>query len=155
MSGPTVELLLGVHVERDEFLDVVATLGGERYPDEWTDGQLSRDSRTVWISVDPPDESEPEDVASAEQLLGGPIGTRVLIQCSKAVRSDRLALEVIEAAARRWPLVIDTLYGYAPLDERIVTVDALRSRDQAGKPYLFYEALPPPEDAPVDDERGC
>lgn len=145
MSGEVVELLFGVPVDPDEFLDVVVALGGERHPDEWNDGRLVRDSRTVWIFVDPDEEPEPDQVFLAEERLGAPIGRRVIIDCSKAEGSDRLALEVIEAAASRWPLVVDTLNGEVSLPDRIVTVDYLRSRVDAGKPYVFAEALPLPD----------
>lgn len=139
MSGDVVELLFGVSVDPEEFLDVVVALGGDRHPDERTDGQLSRGSRTVWIFIDPDEEPDPDQIFFAEERLGGPLGSRVIIDCSKVGGSDRLALEVIEAAAGRWPLLVDTLEP-VPWEERIVTAEYLRSRVDAGNPYVFHEA---------------
>lgn len=139
-----VELLLGVSVNRDDLLGMVVALGGTG-PDEWNHATLERDERTVWVPCDPDEDPEPESeqVTLAAERLGAPIRTRARLEYSTVREgSDRLALEVIEAAARRWPLIVDTLRGYLPVSERLVTVPNLRTRADAGKRYVFSEEAP-------------
>lgn len=143
MSGVAVELLFGVRVDREEFIDMVVALGGVRGPGPVNDATLARGERAVWMFVDPGEEPDPEQVLLAEERLGGPVATRVILDCSSVEGSDRLALEVIEAAARRWPLLVDTLNGDLPTSETLVTAEDLRARVDAGKRYVFDEEAPP------------
>lgn len=106
------------------------------------DALLSRGSDHVWV-YGPDDLSDEDDLeddpgadaeedAEYERLLGGPIVSGVTLEMSRSPGSPRLALEIVEAAAARgWPLVIDT--GHGPLG-----LGALRDR-AALSSSVFWE----------------
>ncbi len=129
-------LVFSEEVDPERFLDVVVELGGVRHPDEWVQGRLSRGPRHVWIYNDL-DDLEVNEQKMLEAKLGGTIGTRLIFNLSREEHTDQIALELIEAAARRWLVVVDNL------DDRVFTVDELRARKESGEPYLFWDPLPP------------
>lgn len=129
-------LVFSEEVDPERFLDIVVELGGVRHPDEWVLGRLSRGSRHVWI-YDDLDDLEVDELKMLEGKLGGAIGTRVILNLSREEQTDQVALELIEAAARRWLVVVDNL------DDRVFTVDELRARKESGAPYVFWDPLLP------------
>ncbi|GAA3972856.1 hypothetical protein GCM10023085_64100 [Actinomadura viridis] len=117
-----VILVFADSVHPEEFLDLIEELGGVRRPDEWTSGRLSRERRHVWVTVAPsPDlEFEPEDLEEYERKLGAPMRAAVILSISTTKGSDAVAMEIFEAAARRWRTILDDNYG------RYFSVDELR-----------------------------
>jgi hypothetical protein len=100
-------------VQPDEFLDLVEEVGGERTPDHWANGRLSRGWQHVWVTV-PPDCNpyfEPEDLEQYEKKMGAPMLTWAQLAISSAKGSNALAMELIDAAARRWRLIVDNDHG--------------------------------------------
>ncbi|MGI8648665.1 MAG: hypothetical protein DLM55_03030 [Acidimicrobiales bacterium] len=130
-------LVFSEDIDPERFLDVVVALGGVRHPDEWILGRLSRESRHVWIYNADPREMEESEVRALEGKLGGVIGTRLILDLSWEEGTEQVVLELVEAAAQRWHVVVDHL------DDRVFTVDELRDRKKSGEPYLFSDPLPP------------
>ncbi|MEU6038229.1 hypothetical protein ABZ801_22740 [Actinomadura sp. NPDC047616] len=120
--GHEVLLIFADPVHPEEFLDLVEELGGVRRPDRWTNGRLSRGDRHVWVTVAPDSapEFEPEDLVEYEKKLGAPMLALVELSISSTEGSDAVAMELIEAAARRWRTVVDNDHG------EVFSVDELR-----------------------------
>ncbi|WP_030177445.1 hypothetical protein [Spirillospora albida] len=117
-----VLLVFADPVHPDEFVDLIEELGGVRRPDRSTGARLSREDRHVWVYVAPGTvvEPEPEDLAEYEKRLGGPMLTSVVLSISRTEGSDAVAMEIIEAAAARWRMLIDNDHG------DVFTVEELR-----------------------------
>lgn len=133
----SIGLVFSEKIDLERFLDVVVALGGVRHPDEWVQGRLTRGDRHVWIYNADPGDLEPSELDALEGKLGEAIGTRVILNLSREEGTDRVALELVEAAARRWRVVVDNLV------DRVFTVDELRDREKSEEPYLFSDPLPP------------
>lgn len=124
-------LIFGDSVDEDEFLDLLVELGGVRL-DEDEDARLSRDKKHVWVTTDEQKilDIEPEDVEAYETKLGARARREVILSISSTKGSDRVAMEIIEAAARRWRLIVDNNLG------GLFTVEELRAlADSTGLPF--------------------
>lgn len=102
----TVMLVFGEPVDPDAFHDLVTGLDGE--PD--TSGRLrvSRGADHVWIhGPEGHRVYDPEDDAEYEEKLGSPPREDVTLELSRSPGSPELALEIAEAASRRWNLIVD------------------------------------------------
>lgn len=124
-------LVLADRVDPEEFLDLIVGLGGVRQ-DEYEEGRLSRGNKHVWVTTDerkiPP--IEPAEHAAYEAKLGAPARQQVILAISSTAGSDQVALEIIEAAARRWRLIVDNNLG------GLYTVAELRAlADSPGLPF--------------------
>jgi hypothetical protein len=107
--------ILLISVERPDpeaFLDLVEDLGGERRPSEWVNGHIGRDGGHVWVTVDPESvpEIEVEHWLEHEAKLGATPHGVVELRMSGAA-ADAIAMEIIEAASRRWKLIVDDDHG--------------------------------------------
>jgi hypothetical protein len=116
-----VLLIFADRVHPDEFLDLVEELGGVR-PFEPRDGLLSRERRHVWVTVPPstPSFFEVGDLEEYERKMGGPMLTWAQLSISRTKGSDAVAMELIDAAARRWRMVVDNDRG------KVSSVEELR-----------------------------
>lgn len=115
-------LIFSDPVDEDEFLDLVVELGGVRLG-EYEDARLSRERKHVWITTNEENipGMEPEDALVYEAKLGRPPRREVILSISGTKGSDHVAMEIIEAAARRWQLIVDNNHG------GLYTVDELHA----------------------------
>ncbi|MGH9389008.1 MAG: hypothetical protein ACRD1Z_05280, partial [Vicinamibacteria bacterium] len=106
-----IGLIFSEEIDIERFLDVVETLGGERHPDPWTLGELWRGKHTVWIfeDVEGFDYDDRPVYSDLEDKLGGQLRYGIIIDFSHHTGSDRVAYELIAAAAERFHFVIDAL----------------------------------------------
>ncbi|TDE26551.1 hypothetical protein [Actinomadura sp. 6K520] len=97
----------------ETFLDLIEDLGGERRPSEWVNGHIRRGDAHIWVTVDPDSvpEVEVEHWLEHEEKLGVTPHGVVELRMSGGVRADAIAMEVIEAAAGRWRLIVDDDHG--------------------------------------------
>jgi hypothetical protein len=117
----------------EEFLEVVERLGGERHVSETIDGLLRRDPATVWVSLKEKylPVLDDEEIARYEAKLGAPVARQVMLEMLRAEGSDRVALDIVEEAAKRWRFVIDNGWG------EVFTLDELHARIATDPPHLF------------------
>jgi hypothetical protein len=132
MPEPVI-LIFAERVDQEGFRDVVESLNGVRDPDPYLGARLSRGKCHVWAYTreDQQDTLEPDQVAAYQARLGGPVGGQVVLDMSDAPGSERLVLELIEAVARRWHVVVDNNIGV------VFTVEELRQRVAAGRRSVF------------------
>lgn len=119
-----VVLVFACAVEPQEFHDLVRGLGGETDPGAAASVRLSQSADHVWV-YGPEGESigdDPDTDAMYERVLGGPAAADVTLDLSRSPGSPRLAMDIVEAAARRWRLAVDNTEG------EVLTVDQLRER---------------------------
>lgn len=97
----------------EAFLGLIEDLGGQRRPNEWVNGHIRRDDAHIWVTADPDSvpEIEVEYWLEHEEKLGVTPHGVVELRMSGGVRADALAMEIIEAAARRWRLIVDDDHG--------------------------------------------
>jgi hypothetical protein len=124
-----------------ELARLIADLGGEIRPNAWTAARLTRGGgRTVWVDL--AEQSfrafTPADRAEFEGRLGAPIRGEVILHVSNARGGDQVALDIIEAASRRWRFVVHDGWG------NTLTVDELRERVAAAQPFRFVPAASRP-----------
>lgn len=128
----TVRLVFSEELDPERFLDVVVSLGGVRHPDVGTDGRLSRGTRHVWVFINPGESMELPEIEMLEDKLGAPVGSQVMLELSDEDGTDQLALELINAVAKHWHLVVDDL------EETVFTVEELRVRAASRPQNLFW-----------------
>ncbi|MFG2085535.1 hypothetical protein [Spirillospora sp. NPDC048824] len=111
--GSTILLISAEQPDPETFLDLIDDLGGERRPNEWVNGHIRRDDAHIWVTVDPDSvpEIEAEHRLEYEEKLGVTPHGVVEVRMSGGVRADAIAMEIIEAAARRWRLIVDDDHG--------------------------------------------
>jgi hypothetical protein len=113
-------LVFGSRVSPEQFLELVAELGGEVKPDEWDAARLCRDGICVWIYTDPPG-SFPDGeqfVAESSRLLGTRPFSVVTVEVPRAATAEWIAVDLVLAAAERWHfIVLDFAGGMLTLDE--------------------------------------
>jgi hypothetical protein len=124
-------LVFADYLDPAAFLGVVEELGGDRHPDEWTDGRLCKYGGVVWVTVDPEflPELEVEHWLEYEQKLGVPARSLVEFLLSSDSASHAVAMDIINAAAKRWHLIVDDDHG------GLHTVEELRQRPVDRLPF--------------------
>jgi len=131
-----VALIFADEVEPRDFLELVGSLGGEVHPEDGIEARLSRGRRHVWVitadsgALEPID---PEEAPEYEERLGAPPRSKVVLDMSDEPGADRLAFEIVDAAAARWRLVVDDNVEF------VRTVDELRERVAAHRPMVFVD----------------
>jgi hypothetical protein len=128
-----ITLIFADNPSDEEFLELVERLGGERHVSETIDGLLQRDQAAVWVALKETylPVLEDEEITRYEARLGAPVGRQVMLEMLRAEGSDRIALELIEEAARRWHFVIDNGWG------EVFTPAELHARVATDPPHLF------------------
>jgi hypothetical protein len=131
MTRPAV-LIFAAAVRPADVRALVENLGGTRGP-EPDDSTLERDGARVWVDTFPPGDLpySPDLLRAYAEALGAPPLARAVLQVERHRGSEWLAAEVVLAAARRWPLVIDD-FG-----EEIVTVPEFEERLATRRAGLF------------------
>ncbi|MEU8302720.1 hypothetical protein AB0C84_04100 [Actinomadura sp. NPDC048955] len=111
-------LLLPGDVPAEGVFGLVRSLGGRPVPDGHAGVALSRGTARVWVHARPPGFAgvPPQDV------LGAPPYNAVVLEVFEADGSQLLAVELVEAAAVHWPLLVQ---GFR---EQLMTVDDVRAR---------------------------
>jgi hypothetical protein len=129
-----ISLFFDVKIDPAEFARLVADLGGVAWPNAWTEARLTRGGgRSVWA-----DHSEKwfRGLGAADRTdfaaqLGAEICDKTDLYISSARGSDHVALDIIEAAAKRWHFIVYDHRG------NTCTVDELRARADTNQPFLF------------------
>ncbi|MEV0660336.1 hypothetical protein ACIBI3_01305 [Actinomadura luteofluorescens] len=113
-----IALLLPGDVPAERVFALVRSFGGGPVPDDRTGAVLSRGIARVWVHARPPGFAgvPPQDV------LGAPPYNAVVLEIFEADGSQLLAVELLEAAAEHWPLLVR---GFR---EQLMTVDDVRVR---------------------------
>lgn len=122
----TVAVYTPAEVTEDDVLRLLADMGAEMHPDEWTSAVLSRGAQHVWITVGPAETEEslePADAARITHLLGGPAGleTELRISTVDGERPPEIAVEIATAIAARHRVAIfgvETVFGLPELRSR-------------------------------------
>ncbi|PSK98436.1 hypothetical protein CLV63_105110 [Murinocardiopsis flavida] len=122
----TVGVYTPAEVTEDELLRLLAGIGAELHPDQWTSAVLSRGAQHVWITIGPADTEEllePDDAARITHLLGGPAGleTELRVSTVDGRRPPGPAVEIVTAIAARHQVAVfgeQTVFGPAELRSR-------------------------------------
>jgi len=127
-----VILVFGEPVEPGEFHDAMRALGAVHDPETPERLRISRGQDHVWI-YGPEGESveDPEADAEYEEKLGVPPQGDVTLELSRSPGSPELAREIVEAAARRWKVIVDNEH------DGLFTPAELR--DHPPGPSVFWE----------------
>jgi hypothetical protein len=98
-------------IKGQAFLDVVREVGGVIEDAKALQGRISQGERHVWVALDHSllNEYEADEIELIRQKLGGRPQSCILLDVSRTVGSERLALEFAGACAERWPCVIYNL----------------------------------------------
>ncbi|MGH9389010.1 MAG: hypothetical protein ACRD1Z_05290, partial [Vicinamibacteria bacterium] len=138
-------LIFSEEIDIERFLDVVETLGGWRHPRKTDAGQLQRGDRAIWIfeDVEGLDYGDRPEYFDFEDKLGGPLRDSIIIEISRRPGSDRVAYELIEAAAERFHFIIDTLEGSPSI---ALTIEELRAHAATNPRNLFEGFERPAQD---------
>jgi hypothetical protein len=116
-----VALVSSSDIQAQAFLDVVREVGGAIEDAKALQGRISQGERHVWVALDKSllNEYEADEVELIRQQLGGKPRSCILLDISRTVGSERLALEFACACAERWPCVVynlrDTVLSAAEL----------------------------------------
>lgn len=127
MAKETILVVFSTRQAVEDFLDVVESLGGTAQPHERPVAQLSRGDSHVWVySVEPDEASEEAEVAVQESQLGESPDSEIILEFPVERGSKLLALELIEAAYRRWNLVVDNLHSQDDVSVTVLTMEEVR-----------------------------
>jgi hypothetical protein len=122
----TVQLIFAAPVRPEEVRALVEAMGGVRSPHTArpNDTSLERDRGRVWVAAHPVDEvgADPGLLHAYARVLGAWPRSRVELEVSRQPGSERLAVEIVLAAAARWHLVLHDFTGM------IITLREFRSR---------------------------
>jgi hypothetical protein len=128
-----VALVSSSAITGQAFLDVVREVGGAIEDAQALQGRISQGERHVWVALDNSllNEYEADEVELIRQELGGKPYSCILLDVSRTVGSERLALEFACACVERWPCVV-----YNLRDTVISAAELLRLRktEKAGLP---------------------
>lgn len=106
----TVQLIFAAPVRPEEIRALVEAMGGVPSPHSGrpNDTSLERDRGRVWVGTHPVDEVSADAglLHAYAQALGAWPRSRVELEVSRQPGSERLAVDIVLAAAGRWRLII-------------------------------------------------
>ncbi|MEH2380656.1 MAG: hypothetical protein V7K27_17515 [Nostoc sp.] len=103
-----ISLISSAKIQRSEFLSFLKDLGILLHPDNVYDGRISRENTHVWMVLD---NSELENFNGDEmklitQKLTAKPQTHILLDVSKTLGSEQLALEFACKFAKQWSCIV-------------------------------------------------
>ncbi|WP_213453690.1 hypothetical protein [Rhizomonospora bruguierae] len=121
-------LLLPAAVEPGSVKRLVRSLGGGMDPDDRTDAVLERGLARVWVRLSEPAAMPvaPGMASRCREVLGDGPYNSVALEVFGTAASRLLAVELVEAVAAHWPVVVRGVSGQA------MTVQDVRDRVAAG-----------------------
>jgi hypothetical protein len=123
-----ITVVLPGAVDPHGFVLLMRSLGATANPDEETAAHLRRGGADVWLYTGSPGDVR---IRAGMQTLGAPPYNAVTLAMSRKRESALLAVEVIEAAAARYDLLIKGPEG------QLMTIDDLRIRVSVDASDLF------------------
>jgi hypothetical protein len=120
-------------IQGPAFLDVMREVGGVIEDAKALQGRISQGERHVLVALDHSllNEYEADEIELIRQKLGGRPQSCILLDVSRTVGSERLALEFAGACAERWPCVIYNLRDKVLLASELLR---LRQTEKEGWP---------------------
>ena len=119
-----ISLISSADIKQEEFTNFLQQSGAELYPDNVYDGRLSRGNMHVWIALDNSElkNFDADEIKLITQKLGGSPQTHILLDVSKTLGSQQLAIEFACKITEKWHSVVYKSHN------RVYSVNQLLSR---------------------------
>jgi len=103
-----ISLISNADIKPEEFTNFLQQVGAVLHPDNLYDGCLSKGNLHVWIALDNSElkNFDADEIELITQQLGSSPQTHILLDISKNLGSEQIALEFACKLATRWNCVI-------------------------------------------------
>lgn len=103
-----ISLISSADIKQEEFTTFLQQSGAELHPDNVYDGRLSSGNMHVWIVLDNSElkNFDADEIDLITQKLGGSPQTHILLDVSKTLGSQQLAIDFACNLAEKWHAVV-------------------------------------------------